>query len=204
MCMFCYYNLVFTCSGAPRVLHFFIRRRRQLCIRGRDSLVGLPCPLLRRSDSVNPCNWLNQVDWDGLPAGKPRLVIAHGSVQGFGAEDLDAPASANNRLRLDGAWLGAIDYIAPGDWHGLKQVSPKAWYSGTLEPDRFPRSPSYQAGQVLQVALRRGELPQPQPLATGSLGWPCPLSHSVAAAEYTGRISGPSLLFHNINILIFI
>ena len=152
-----------------------------------DSLVVLPCPLLRRSDSVDPCNWLNQVDWDGLPADKPRLVIAHGSVQGFGAEDLDAPASANNRLRLDGAWLDAVDYIALGDWHGLKQVSAKAWYSGTLEPDRFPRSPDYQAGQVLQVELRRGEPPQLQPLATGGLGWH-PLRFSFQADSDLDRL----------------
>jgi hypothetical protein len=136
-----------------------------------DSLVVLPCPLLRRSDSLDPCNWLNQVDWDGLPAGKPRLVIAHGSVQGFGAQDLDAPSSTNNRLSLDGPWLSAVDYIALGDWHGLKEVSAKAWYSGTLEPDRFPRSTDYQAGQVLLVELRRGGQPKLQPLATGSLGW---------------------------------
>ena len=158
-----------------------------------DSLVVLPCPLLRRSDSVDPCNWLNQVDWDGLPAGKPRLVIAHGSVHGFGAEDLDAPrtannpATANNRLRLDGAWLGAVDYIALGDWHGLKKVSAKAWYCGTLEPDRFPRSPDYQAGQVLQVELRRGEPPKLQPLATGGLGWH-PLHFSFQADSDLDRL----------------
>ena len=158
-----------------------------------DALVVLPCPLLRRSDSVDPCNWLNQVDWDGLPAGKPRLVIAHGSVHGFGAEDLDAPrtannpATANNRLRLDGAWLGAVDYIALGDWHGLKKVSAKAWYCGTLEPDRFPRSPDYQAGQVLQVELRRGEPPKLQPLATGGLGWH-PLHFSFQADSDLDRL----------------
>ena len=152
-----------------------------------DSLLVLPCPLLRRSDSGDPCNWLNQVDWDGLPADKPRLVIAHGSVHGFGAEDLDAPASANNRLRLDGAWLDAVDYIALGDWHGLKQVSAKAWYSGTLEPDRFPRSADYQAGQVLQVELRRGEPPKLQPLATGGLGWH-PLRFSFQADSDLDRL----------------
>ena len=164
-----------------------------------DFLVVLPCPLLRRSNSVDPCNWLNQVDWEGLPPGKPRLVIAHGSVQGFGAQDLDTPggknsdgdgdnpASANNRLRLDGAWLDAVDYIALGDWHGLKEVSPKAWYSGTLEPDRFPRSSDYEAGQVLEVELRRGEQPKLQPLATGSLGWH-PLRFSFQADSDLDRL----------------
>lgn len=129
----------------------------------------LPCPLLRRSDSSDPCGWLNGLDWQALPVDKPRLVLAHGSVHGFGAGELDA--NANNRLRLEGPWLDAVDYIALGDWHGLKQVSPKAWYSGTPEPDRFPRSADYQSGQVLQVDLRRGQTPEVTPLATGCLSW---------------------------------
>ena len=140
-----------------------------------DGVVVLPCPLLRRSDSNDPCAWLNQIDWHQLSAGKPRLVVAHGSVQGFGAADLDAdddnPASANNRLRLDERWLEHVDYVALGDWHGMKAVSAKAWYSGTPEPDRFPRHNDYQSGLVLQVDLRRGATPLVEPLATGTLGW---------------------------------
>jgi hypothetical protein len=31
-----------------------------------------------------------------------------------------------------------LDYLALGDWHGVRQVGPKAWYSGTPEPDQFP------------------------------------------------------------------
>ncbi|WP_255003271.1 exonuclease SbcCD subunit D [Cyanobium sp. HWJ4-Hawea] len=131
--------------------------------------VVLPCPLLRRNDSSDPCGWLHSLDWQGLPADKPRLVLAHGSVHGFGAGELDA--HANNRLRLEGPWLDAVDYLALGDWHGLKQVSAKAWYSGTPEPDRFPRSADYQSGYVLQVDLLRGQMPQVTPLATGCLGW---------------------------------
>ena len=147
-----------------------------------DELVVLPCPLLRRSDSADPCGWLNQLDWNALPAAKPRLVLAHGSIQGFGASDPgggdqasdgddENPANANNLLRLDPRWLEQVDYVALGDWHGLKQVGAKAWYAGTPEPDRFPRHSDYRAGVVLQVSLGRGQLPRVEPLPTGALGW---------------------------------
>ena len=142
-----------------------------------DELVVLPCPLLRRSDSADPCGWLNQLNWSALPAAKPRLVLAHGSIQGFGASDPagdgddENPANANNLLRLDPRWLEQVDYVALGDWHGLKQVGAKAWYAGTPEPDRFPRHSDYRAGVVLQVHLQRGQLPRVEPLPTGALGW---------------------------------
>ncbi len=142
-----------------------------------EELVVLPCPLRRRSDSADPCAWLGQLDWGALPAAKPRLVLAHGSIQGFGATDQasdgddENPPNANNLLRLDPCWLEQVDYVALGDWHGLKQVGPKAWYCGTPEPDRFPRHADYRAGVVLQVSLRRGQLPVVEPLPTGVLGW---------------------------------
>ena len=152
-----------------------------------DELVVLPCPLLRRSDSADPCGWLNQLDWNALPAGKARLVLAHGSIQGFGATDQasdsddENPANANNLLRLDPRWLEQVDYVALGDWHGLKQVGPKAWYAGTPEADRFPRHSDYRTSVVLQVSLQRGELPQVEPLLTGVLGW-----HPVQAQLHSG------------------
>ena len=144
-----------------------------------EQAIVLPCPLLRRSDSHDPTAWVRQLDWSALPADKPRLLLAHGSVQGFGATDLDAdqdadeenPASANNRLQLDAALLEQLDYVALGDWHGLKQVNARSWYSGTPEPDRFPRTDDYQGGQVLAVTATRGELPKVQPRPTASLRW---------------------------------
>ena len=135
----------------------------------------LPCPLLRRSDSVDPTAWVRNLAWSELPADKPRLLLAHGSVHGFAAADLDAdednPSSANNRLQIDGPLLSQLDYVALGDWHGLKQIHPKVWYSGTPEPDRFPRSDDYQGGQVLAVTPQRGGTPQLEPLSTAALDW---------------------------------
>jgi hypothetical protein len=137
-----------------------------------ETAVILPCPLLRRRDSGDPCGWLQGVNWAQLPAAKPRLVLAHGSVHGFGATDLDGSSdNVNNRLRLEGPWLHQVDYVALGDWHGVKQVSDKAWYCGSPEPDRFPRSADYRSGLVLQARIGRGMVPQVTPLGTGVLGW---------------------------------
>ena len=154
-----------------------------------EQAVVLPCPLLRRHDSQDPSAWLRELNWHALPADKARIVLAHGSVHGFSAADLDAdeenPASANNRLQLDGTLLEQIDYIALGDWHGLKQVNERCWYAGTPEPDRFPRHADYQGGQVLAVQVQRGSLPRVQPLPTATLRW-LPLQvqlHSLSDVE---------------------
>ena len=138
-----------------------------------EQLVVLPCPLLQRHDSNDPCGWLNQLDWAALPAAKPRLVLAHGGVTGFAGTDLDDdnPASTPNRIDLTAPWLEQVDYVALGDWHGTKAVNAKAWYSGALEPDRFARSDDYVSGQVLRVTLQRDALPQVSPLASGAIGW---------------------------------
>jgi DNA repair exonuclease SbcCD nuclease subunit len=144
-----------------------------------EQAVVLPCPLLRRHESSDPCGWLQQLDWGSLPSDKPRLVLAHGAVQGFGGSDLelagdaddDNPPSGHNLLQIQAPWSAEVDYIALGDWHGLKQVNRQCWYSGTPEPDRFPRAAGYLSGRVLEVVVARGEAPQVTQLATGQLGW---------------------------------
>ncbi|MFZ9973015.1 MAG: metallophosphoesterase [Vulcanococcus sp.] len=140
-----------------------------------EGAVVLPCPLLKRSNSTDPTDWVRQLDWTQLPPDQPRILLAHGSVHGFAAADLDAdednPTSANNRLQLDGALLDQLDYIALGDWHGLKQINARTWYSGTPEPDRFPRTDDYRGGQVLKVRVQRGEAPLVEPLPTAALDW---------------------------------
>ncbi|MFM8276700.1 MAG: exonuclease SbcCD subunit D [Cyanobium sp.] len=140
-----------------------------------DQAVLLPCPLLRNQDSSDPSQWLRQLDWSRLPADRPRLVLAHGGVHGFSARNLgdddEAPAGANNLIDLQSLPLDEIDYIALGDWHNLKQVSPRAWYCGTPEPDRFDQGDDNQRGQVLLVRAERGAWPQVESHATGRCRW---------------------------------
>ena len=140
-----------------------------------EQAIVLPCPLLRRTDSQDPTAWVRSIDWEALPSDRPRILLAHGSIHGFGSEDLDADGgnlpSSQNQLRLDDGLLGQLDYVALGDWHGLKQVHAKGWYSGTPEPDRFPRHDAYRDGVVLAIQVERGSLPQVTPLPTAALQW---------------------------------
>ena len=140
-----------------------------------DQAVLLPCPLLRNQDSRDPSQWLRGLDWASLPTDRPRIVLAHGGVHGFGGRDYEADeeaqSGANNLIDLACLPADQIDYIALGDWHNLKQVSPKAWYSGTPEPDRFDQGEDNQRGQVLLVEVERGGTPQVQPQSTGRLSW---------------------------------
>ena len=140
-----------------------------------EQAVVLPCPLLRRTDSQDPTAWVRSIDWEALPSDRPRILLAHGSIHGFGSEDLDADgdnlASNQNQLRLDDGLMGQLDYVALGDWHGLKQVHARGWYSGTPEPDRFPRHDAYRDGVVLAVHVERGRSPQVTPLPTAALQW---------------------------------
>ena len=140
-----------------------------------EQAIVLPCPLLRRTDSQDPTAWVRSIDWEALPSDRPRILLAHGSIHGFGSEDLDADgdnlASSQNQLRLDDGLMGQLDYVALGDWHGLKQVHARGWYSGTPEPDRFPRHDAYRDGVVLAVHVERGRPPQVTPLPTAALQW---------------------------------
>lgn len=125
----------------------------------------LPCPLLRQHESRNPLLWLEQLDWQTLDPSAPRVVLAHGSVQGFGGDD------SVNRLALDRLPSDEIDYVALGDWHGLMSVDRQAWYPGTPEPDRFPNGPDDQRSQVLLVDLDRGLPVEVKPHPTGRFRW---------------------------------
>ncbi len=140
-----------------------------------EQAVVLPCPLLRNQDSCDPSLWLRALDWSALPADRPCIVLAHGGVHGFGGRDYEgdeeAQTGANNLIDLEALPPGAVDYIALGDWHNLKQVSARAWYSGTPEPDRFDQGEHNQRGQVLRVELERGGLPQVHPVPTGRIRW---------------------------------
>ncbi len=134
-----------------------------------EDVVLLPCPLLRRHELQDTTAWLRSLDFSAFGT-KPRIVLAHGSVQEFGpAGDDDDADGASNRLELDRLPLEEIDYVALGDWHGLKQVGPKAWYAGTPEPDRFPRN--NEPGHILRVTVERHAAPRVEAVKTGRLRW---------------------------------
>jgi DNA repair exonuclease SbcCD nuclease subunit len=106
-------------------------------------------------------------------ATKTRIILAHGTVQGFGSsadEEEDAPGEAN---LIDAKRLPAADYdyVALGDWHGTTEITPKAWYSGTPETDRFPKGADNDPGNILEVIAGRGLQPQVTKTRTSHLSW---------------------------------
>jgi DNA repair exonuclease SbcCD nuclease subunit len=143
--------------------------------------VLLPCPLLRRHESADTTSWLRAIDWSAW-GGQPRIVLAHGSVQGFAEED-----GAVNRLDLGRLPAAEIDYIALGDWHGTKQIADHAWYAGTPEQDRFAKGESNEPGHVLLVIAARGALPIVERVRTARLGWHR-LDFRFSAAADLGRL----------------
>lgn len=139
-----------------------------------EQAVIFPAPLLRRHDNADPSAWIrNAFDSSNLPTDLPRIVLAHGSVQGFDSnqDDEDEDSKGLNRIDLTRLPDSEIDYIALGDWHGTKQISTKAWYSGTPEIDRFPKGSDNDPGNILVIQTARGQTPQVVKKATGNFRW---------------------------------
>jgi DNA repair exonuclease SbcCD nuclease subunit len=140
-----------------------------------DTAIILPCPLLTKHTTTDPTEWVRdgQPAWEGL-GDKPRVVLAHGSVHDFASKDADEESMEHrplNMIDMDRLPASELDYIALGDWHGMKQVGGKAWYSGTPEPDRFPKGEDYLAGQALVVRASRGDEPEVKPVTVAGLRW---------------------------------
>ncbi|WP_347558655.1 DNA repair exonuclease [Robbsia sp. KACC 23696] len=102
-------------------------------------LAILPAPLTQRHTHHDLTEWFAQAD---TPSGWWRIGLAHGSVQGILADDIDSsnPIAPNRADQAD------LDYLALGDWHGTRRIDARTWYSGTPETDRFRANES---GQVL-------------------------------------------------------
>ncbi len=105
--------------------------------------------------------------FDGVEtaAGLLRIGLAHGSIQGILAADIDSA----NPIAPDRASLARLDYLALGDWHGCKQIDARTWYSGTPEQDRFKGNAP---GFALLVEIDGpGCEPVVTRLATGKYTW---------------------------------
>jgi DNA repair exonuclease SbcCD nuclease subunit len=94
-----------------------------------------------------------------------RIGLAHGSIQGILAADIDSA----NPIAPDRASRARLDYLALGDWHGCKQIDARTWYSGTPEQDRFKGNAP---GFALLVEIDgAGCEPVVTRLATGKYTW---------------------------------
>jgi DNA repair exonuclease SbcCD nuclease subunit len=128
----------------------------------------LPAPLTQRHTHTDLTEWFASAETSDDML---RIGLAHGSVQGILAEDIDSP----NPIAAGRAEQARLDYLALGDWHGTKQIDPRTWYSGTPETDRFR---SNESGRALLVELSEPHaVPTVTPVATGQYRW-----HSEALA----------------------
>lgn len=159
-----------------------------------ESVMILPCPLLRRAVTTDPTEWLRSPTiYDGLPSDKPRILLAHGTTQRFSVQwdEEEEASSTRNLVDLERLPAAEIDYIALGDWHGTKQINQRAWYAGTPEPDRFPKGADYDAGNILVVDIERGGVPEIRKTRSAALHW-AELSHDFAddtgLTELAGRL----------------
>lgn len=125
-------------------------------------LAVLAAPLTQRQTYQDLTEWFDTAE---TAPGLLRIGLAHGGVQGVLAEDIDSP----NPIAPNRAERARLDYLALGDWHGLKQIDERTFYSGTPEQERFKDNG---AGQVLLVELSTaGQLPMVDARSVGQFRW---------------------------------
>jgi DNA repair exonuclease SbcCD nuclease subunit len=122
----------------------------------------LCAPLTQRNTYEDTTEFFDRID---TPAGQLRIGIAHGSVSGILQEGIDSA----NPLAPTRAETARLDYLALGDWHGVYEVNPRIWYSGTPEQDRFRAN---EPGFVLDVRIDApGAMPQVERVRVGKYRW---------------------------------
>lgn len=90
----------------------------------------LAAPLTQRHTYNDTTQFFDQAE---TPEGWLRIGLAHGSVEGVLAEGIDSA----NPIAASRCTSARLDYLALGDWHGLKRIDERCAYSGTPEADRF-------------------------------------------------------------------
>ena len=76
---------------------------------------ALTAPLTQRHTYNDLTEWFDEAR---TAPGHVRIGVAHGSVQGVLAEDIDSA----NPIGAKRAARAKLDYLALGDWHGCKQI----------------------------------------------------------------------------------
>ena len=136
-----------------------------------EHAILFPCPLLRQHETSDLLSWLKLIDMTVFPVNKPKIVIAHGTIQGFSGSAVDDEYAVANMINLNSISEIDIDYIALGDWHGTKKVGDKAWYSGTPEIDRFIKGVENKPGHILLVEVARSQEPKVSEVRTTLVEW---------------------------------
>jgi DNA repair exonuclease SbcCD nuclease subunit len=145
-------------------------------------LVILPAPLTQKHASGDPTAWFATAD---LPTGIHKVGLAHGPIP----ELLPADAGSMNPIPFDRAEAATLDYLGLGDWHSVRPVTSRTWYSGTPEPDDFTNSG---LGEALLVTLAEpGGIPLVERRSTGRYVWQArslDLGHGADAAAIEDQL----------------
>lgn len=149
-------------STQPDNLHVLLTDEPVLCVGERA--VILPAPLLRRHERRDVTEHMTSELGRDLVPSAVRIGLAHGGVTEFGLGE-----DAMNLIDSGVVERAELDYLALGDWHGLKQVTDRVWYSGTPEPDRFKDN---EPGHALIVEIEhQGAQPEVTPFPTARYRW---------------------------------
>jgi DNA repair exonuclease SbcCD nuclease subunit len=103
-------------------------------------------------------------DSTATPDGWLRIGLAHGCVEGILAGDIDSA----NPIAATRCASARLDYLALGDWHGMRLVNERCAYSGTPEQDRFKGN---EPGYCLLVDADGATPPRIDTLRTGRYHW---------------------------------
>jgi DNA repair exonuclease SbcCD nuclease subunit len=157
----------------PKNLTVLALREPVVVLGGRA--VILPAPLYRQRELGDPTAHLTPDFGQREAPGAIRIGVAHGSLMDVGR---DVDGRAPNLIPGDRAERGALHYLALGDWHGMKKVSERAWYSGTPEPTGFRQN---DPGFALMVEIAAaGAPPCVQPIRVATTRW---LEHRTTACS---------------------
>ena len=103
--------------------------------------VILPAPLVQRHEVADTTAHITRDLGRDLAPNAIRIGLAHGDVVGFKRDDEGDSTNFIDPARAEAADL---DYLALGDWHGMKRISERVWYSGAPEPTSFKQNdPGY-------------------------------------------------------------
>ena len=122
-----------------------------------------PCPVKEKQSGQDPTAWIAAEAGD-----KPRIGLAHGSVEGAPIGEWDHPISRGAGTRA------GLDYLALGHWHSFGTFedstgASRMAYSGTHETTSFGERNS---GNVLLVEIAEaGAAPKLTPISTAGLRW---------------------------------
>ena len=131
---------------------------------GLDTVI-LPAPLQQRHEVGDTTGHFDERLGADLVPGGHRIGLAHGSVLRFD----DGDGDAINQIDADRAVAAGLDYLALGDWHGMRQINGRAWYSGSPEPTAIDAGRS---GHVLVVEVAApGAAPVVTPVRIARSRW---------------------------------